>query len=115
MLSKPVYAETEGIVTAMDTRALGMAVVSLGGGRRKASDPIDYSVGLSDIAPINSVADGQMPLAMIHANNEDAWNEAAQAVRRQSHSVRAWLQVPADLPPDQRIRTILLFTRSPAS
>ncbi|MCZ0390815.1 thymidine phosphorylase, partial [Escherichia coli] len=24
----------------------------------------------------------QMPLAMIHANNEDAWNEAAQAVRR---------------------------------
>ncbi|WP_337999355.1 thymidine phosphorylase [Morganella morganii] len=82
VLSKPVYAETEGIVTAMDTRALGMAVVSLGGGRRKASDPIDYSVGLSDIAPINSVADGQMPLAMIHANNEDAWNEAAQAVRQ---------------------------------
>ena len=29
VLSKPVYAETEGIVTAMDTRALGMAVVSL--------------------------------------------------------------------------------------
>ncbi len=30
----------------MDTRAIGMSVVSLGGGRRKATDRIDYSVGI---------------------------------------------------------------------
>lgn len=30
-LSKPVFAEQTGIITAMDTRALGMAVVALGG------------------------------------------------------------------------------------
>ncbi len=34
----------------MDTRALGMAVVSMGGGRRQASDTIDYSVGFTDMA-----------------------------------------------------------------
>ena len=49
VLSKAVYAEKAGIITAMDTRALGMSVVTLGGGRRKATDPIDYSVGLSEI------------------------------------------------------------------
>ena len=49
-LSKPVYAEKPGIISAMDTRALGMAVVSLGGGRRRASDAIDYSVGLTEVA-----------------------------------------------------------------
>ncbi|STQ14336.1 thymidine phosphorylase [Enterobacter cloacae] len=36
-LSKAVYADSEGFVSAMDTRALGMAVVSMGGGRRQAS------------------------------------------------------------------------------
>jgi thymidine phosphorylase len=31
-LSKAVYADTEGFIAQMDTRALGMAVVSMGGG-----------------------------------------------------------------------------------
>ena len=29
----------------MDTRAIGMAVVGMGGGRRVATDSIDYAVG----------------------------------------------------------------------
>ncbi|HDL7602879.1 TPA: thymidine phosphorylase [Yersinia enterocolitica] len=81
MLSKPVFAERSGIITAMDTRALGMAVVSLGGGRRRATDPIDYSVGLTEMARLGASVDGQQPLAVIHANNEDDWQQAADAVR----------------------------------
>ncbi|MCW2256386.1 thymidine phosphorylase [Providencia alcalifaciens] len=81
VLSKAVYAEKSGIITAMDTRALGMSVVTLGGGRRKASDDIDYSVGLSDIAALGASVDNQVPLAVIHANSEKAWEEAAKEVR----------------------------------
>jgi len=81
MLSKAVYADRSGIVSAMDTRALGMAVVSLGGGRRRASDSIDYSVGLSDVAALGTSVDGQRPLAIIHAASESSWQEAAAAVR----------------------------------
>ncbi|CND19685.1 thymidine phosphorylase [Yersinia pseudotuberculosis] len=80
-LSKPVFAEQTGIITAMDTRALGMAVVALGGGRRRATDPIDYSVGLTEMARLGTRVDGQQPLAVIHANNEDDWQQAAEAVR----------------------------------
>ncbi|MTH45015.1 thymidine phosphorylase [Intestinirhabdus alba] len=80
-LSKAVYAETEGFVSAMDTRALGMAVVSLGGGRRQASDIIDYSVGLTDLARLGDRLDGQRPLAVIHARDESSWQAAAQAVK----------------------------------
>lgn len=65
----------------MDTRALGMAVVALGGGRRRATDSIDYSVGLTDMARLGASVDGQRPLAVIHANNEDDWQQAADAVR----------------------------------
>jgi thymidine phosphorylase len=82
MLSKALYAEKPGIISAMDTRALGMAVVSMGGGRRQASDQIDYSVGLSEMAQLGDMADSQRPLAVIHAATEADWQEAAQAVTR---------------------------------
>ncbi|HHR6030186.1 TPA: thymidine phosphorylase [Providencia alcalifaciens] len=81
VLSKAVYAPQAGIITQMDTRALGMSVVTLGGGRRKATDPIDYSVGLSEIAALGSKVDTQTPLAIIHANSEKSWEEAAKEVR----------------------------------
>ena len=82
MLSKAVYADQPGIVGAMDTRALGMAVVSMGGGRRRASDSIDYSVGFSEMAQLGDSVDAQRPLAVIHAATEASWQEAAAAVKR---------------------------------
>lgn len=81
MLSKAVYADGEGFVSAMDTRALGMAVVSMGGGRRQASDTIDYSVGFTDMARLGDSVDGQRPLAVIHAKDEASWQDAAKAVK----------------------------------
>lgn len=81
MLSKAVYADAPGIVSAMDTRALGMAVVAMGGGRRRASDAIDYSVGLSEMAQLGDRMDGERPLAVIHAATEAGWQEAAKAVK----------------------------------
>jgi len=95
MLSKAVFADRPGIVNAMDTRALGMAVVSLGGGRRRASDSIDYSVGFSDVAQLGDAVDGQRPLAVIHASDEASWQEAASAVKR---AVAVGEGVPASTP-----------------
>ena len=82
MLSKALYADKPGIVSAMDTRALGMAVVGMGGGRRQASDTLDYSVGFSEMAQLGDRADNQRPLAVIHAASESDWQEAAKAVKR---------------------------------
>ena len=76
-----VYAEGEGFVAEMDTRALGMAVVSMGGGRRQASDLIDYSVGFTDVVRLGARIDAQQPLAVIHAKDENSWQEAAKAVK----------------------------------
>lgn len=80
-LSKAVYADRPGIVSSMDTRALGMAVVAMGGGRQRASDAIDYSVGLSETIALGERADGQRPLAIVHASSEAGWQQAAAAVR----------------------------------
>ena len=80
-LSKAVYADRPGIVSSMDTRALGMAVVAMGGGRQRASDAIDYSVGLSETIALGERADTQRPLAIVHASSEASWQQAAAAVR----------------------------------
>lgn len=81
ILSKAVYADRPGMVSAMDTRALGLAVVAMGGGRQRATDAIDYSVGLSEMITLGERADNQRPLAVIHAASETHWQQAAQAVK----------------------------------
>lgn len=81
VLSKAVYADVPGFVTEMDTRALGMAVVGMGGGRRQASDSIDYSVGFGEMARLGEQVDSQRPLAIIHASSEASWQDAARAVK----------------------------------
>lgn len=77
---KPVYAKKSGIVSAMDTRAIGMAVVSMGGGRRVSSDTIDYAVGFDNFICLGDTANEQKPLAVIHARSEEQWQEAATAL-----------------------------------
>ncbi|EEZ87429.1 thymidine phosphorylase [Vibrio harveyi 1DA3] len=78
---KPVYVTETGVVSAMDTRAIGMAVVSMGGGRRVATDEIDYAVGFDNFIRLGEVADSDKPLAVIHARTEEQWEEAAKALR----------------------------------
>jgi thymidine phosphorylase len=77
----PVPSTQSGFATATDCRSLGLAVVSLGGGRRRPEDPIDFAVGLSGLAELGApVAVGQ-PLAMVHARTEAAAQQAIREVQ----------------------------------
>jgi thymidine phosphorylase len=69
------------VVAAIDVRAVGLVVVELGGGRRKAEDRIDPAVGLSDLAGIGSRVERGSPLAMVHARSEADADRAARALR----------------------------------
>jgi thymidine phosphorylase len=74
---RPASAPRSGFVQAVDTRALGLAVVELGGGRRRASDSIDPAVGLTELAGIGAEIRAGEPLALVHARNEAAADGAA--------------------------------------
>ncbi|MEP3346404.1 MAG: thymidine phosphorylase [Litoreibacter sp.] len=71
-----------GHVRSIDTRSLGLAVVELGGGRRRESDKVDPSVGLSGFKRIGDPVDKATPLAMVHAATEEAAAKAERAVRK---------------------------------
>ncbi len=80
VVMREIAAPETGVVTAIDGRAIGMAVVHLGGGRLRDGDRIDPSVGLSEIVSIgDSVTKGQ-PLARLHAASERAARDAQRAV-----------------------------------
>jgi thymidine phosphorylase len=79
---REVRADEAGFVAGVDTRALGIAVIGLGGGRARVQDPIDPAVGLTDVAgPGDRVGPAEAPLAVVHAASEAGAEAAAEAVR----------------------------------
>ncbi len=79
---RPVRAEGEGTVGHIDTRALGIAVIELGGGRRVASDTIDHAVGLTGLAGLATPVGRDHPLGFIHARDEASFARAAEMMRK---------------------------------
>ena len=77
-IARPVFPARAGYVSAIDARAMGMVVIALGGGRQRVEDPIDPSVGISQISGVGARVDTNTPLAFIHASTEDDWDRAAQ-------------------------------------
>ena len=73
--------EGSGRVVGVDVRAVGLAVVELGGGRARASDAIDAAVGLTDLAPIGTEVGPDAPLARVHARRPDEAEAAARRLR----------------------------------
>ncbi|MEV3835825.1 thymidine phosphorylase [Aeromonas allosaccharophila] len=92
---RPVFAANSGFVTAMDTRELGLAVVAMGGGRRAAGDKLDYAVGLTDFIRLGQSVDADKPIAMIHAQTEEQYAQAASMVQA---AVRIGGERPQALP-----------------
>jgi len=77
---KPVFMPESGYLSSMDTRAIGMAVVDLGGGRKRASDVLDYSVGLNQIAQLGQKLDSKTPVCFVHSNNEEDFKRAENRI-----------------------------------
>ncbi len=79
--SRPVWAELSGTVSAVDTRAVGMAVVELGGGRRHPQDEVDPAVGFSELRFIGEQVDDTQPLGWVHGQTAEATERAALALQ----------------------------------
>jgi thymidine phosphorylase len=93
-LRRDVLADHSGVVSAMDTRCLGMAVVALGGGRARASDAIDPGVGLGNFVVLGAnVGKGDL-LATIWARDEASANAAAAEITK-AIAIDASVSTPA--------------------
>ena len=78
---RDVFAEGHGVVSAIDTRGVGIAVVALGGGRRLPTDGIDHAVGFDRLVGLGTAIHGNTPIARLHARDEDSAAEAERRLR----------------------------------
>lgn len=69
-LAHETHAVRAGYVTAIDTQALGQAIIELGGGRRQQGDRLDLSVGLEMLVRIGDQVDVGQPLLRVYATEE---------------------------------------------
>ena len=80
-----------GFIAAEDARAVGLAIVAMGGGRVRADQAIDHAVGFTRVAPVGSEVSPERPLCLVHARTA-AQAEAAAAEYRAAVTI-------ADEPP----------------
>ncbi len=80
-VQRPVPAPRAGVVAAIDVRALGLAVVALGGGRRLPGERIDPRVGLAQVRALGDALAAGEPLALVHAADARGADEAERAVQ----------------------------------
>jgi len=92
-VQRTVPASRAGFVAAIDVRALGLAVVALGGGRSRPGAAVDPRVGLAGVLAPGAAVHAGDPLAVVHAASVA---DAEAAVR----AVAAAMPV-ADEPPPQ--------------
>jgi thymidine phosphorylase len=77
-----VTPEAAGVIARIDARALGLAVVELGGGRRRVEDAIDPAVGLAEVRGVGEAVGRDRPLAIVHARSVAEAEAAAHRVRQ---------------------------------
>jgi len=77
-------APVDGVIVAMDTQALGLTVLGLGGGRRHVGDAVDGRVGLTGVLPVGARVRAGQPLLRVHAASpaqaQQALDEAFAAI-----------------------------------
>jgi pyrimidine-nucleoside phosphorylase len=69
---EPITAKKAGVIRKMDAESIGRASVMLGGGRQKATDTVDFAVGISAIKKIGEKVERGEPLMMVHAREDAA-------------------------------------------
>lgn len=74
--SKPIYANESGFVYSMDSRAVGLSIIKLKGGRTIAGEKLDLATGYSNFAQIGDYVDDNIPLAIVHYQTEEQYEMA---------------------------------------
>jgi pyrimidine-nucleoside phosphorylase len=75
-----IKAKRKGFISECDVRELGLAIIELGGGRRKASDKINPSVGLAELKRVGDKVDLGDAIAVIHADGSASADHVARRV-----------------------------------
>lgn len=80
--SSMLTADKDGYVSSVDTHAIGMSVIAMGGGRKQISDAVDHSVGMKILVKVGDAVTAGQPLVELFSHVPDAVSpQVRQAIR----------------------------------
>jgi pyrimidine-nucleoside phosphorylase len=91
-LVETVPAPRSGYLAGIHARIVGETAVTLGAGRARKEDPIDYAVGIVIHHKVGDRVEAGEPLFTLHANQPEAVDEA----RRRLLDAHTWSEAPVD-------------------
>ena len=112
-VGQAVPSDRDGVVEAIDARAIGDAVRRLGAGRLHPSQQVDHAVGVELTAKVGEPVVVGAPLAMIHARERWLADNCAQELRaadshrRAARRTRPGGRLMPELPEVETIRSQL--------
>ena len=77
----PVMAEQKGYVHRVNARGVGLAVVTLGGGRQRKDQAVEHCVGCTVEQKVGAYVEEDTVLGSVHALTIPAAREAAKQIR----------------------------------
>lgn len=81
----PVYAAQDGFISSMDTQSVGIACMTLGGGRETKESQIDLSVGIELIKKTGANVQAGEVIAYLYANDEQKGKAAKEILEKSYH------------------------------
>jgi len=80
-IHKTITAERSGWVKTVDAKEVGESSVTLGAGRSKKDDKIDFGVGILVKVKIGELVAEKEPLFEVHANDEEKLNQVLEKLK----------------------------------
>jgi pyrimidine-nucleoside phosphorylase len=82
----PLTAQADAVVEKIQTRNLGIAILEMGGGRKRTEDVINPFVGLTQIKKVGENVQKGEPICLMHLNPERD-NSAVEKLLRESFAL----------------------------
>jgi pyrimidine-nucleoside phosphorylase len=81
----PVYAAQDGYICSMDTQSVGIACMTLGGGRETKESQIDLAVGIELLKKTGAKVKAGEVIAYLYANDEQKGKDAKNILENSYH------------------------------
>ena len=76
-----IFSTKSGWVEKIKTRDLGLILIELGGGRKQATDKINFNVGYSNVLRVGDKVDPSLPLLSVYTKSEDDYENVRKKIQ----------------------------------